>query len=318
MKIPPFLVWRCLIIGEQVVTEHGGRIDLLGINRDADLIIVELKRGKTSREVVGQVLDYASWVKALDYSGLNSISEDFLGKSLANAFTDAFFDTIPGNVNTNHSILIVASELDDSSERIVNYLASEHDLSINVVVFNFYKVGKDEFLGRAWLMDPVDVQERTEARHKAPWSGYWFVNVGEGQHRNWDDNRKYGFLSAGQAPWYSKAMKRLSEGDLVFAYMKGLGYVGYGKVNQQAKPIREFRVGDDQIPILDLELKAEVPDENMESLENSEWLVGIDWVKTFSRDDARTFKGAFANQNVVCKLRHEPTVEFLKREFEID
>jgi len=33
--------------------------------------------------------------------------------------------------------------------------------------------------------------------------------------------------------------------------------------------------------------------------------------------DAKTFKGVFANQNIVCKLRHEETVDFLIREFGI-
>jgi hypothetical protein len=39
--------------------------------------------------------------------------------------------------------------------------------------------------------------------------------------------------------------------------------------------------------------------------------------KPFSLSEAKTFKAAFANQNIVCKLRHEETVSFLIREFGI-
>lgn len=47
-----------LVIGRQVRTEHGGFIDLLAIDRDANLIVLELKKQQTPRDVVAQLLDY--------------------------------------------------------------------------------------------------------------------------------------------------------------------------------------------------------------------------------------------------------------------
>ena len=49
-----------LIIGQQVPTGYGGFIDLLSIDPVGNLVILELKKDKTSRETVAQVLDYAS------------------------------------------------------------------------------------------------------------------------------------------------------------------------------------------------------------------------------------------------------------------
>ncbi len=46
-----------LVIGEQVQTGYGGVIDLLCMDSKGDLVIVELKRAKTPREVTAQVLD---------------------------------------------------------------------------------------------------------------------------------------------------------------------------------------------------------------------------------------------------------------------
>ena len=42
-------------------------------------------------------------------------------------------------------------------------------------------------------------------------------------------------------------------------------------------------------------------------------VIGVHWIKVFTKEQAKTFKGVFANQNIVCKLRHPETVAFLKR-----
>ena len=44
-----------LIIGRQVITTYGGRIDLLGIDDQGKLVILELKRDRTPREIVAQI-----------------------------------------------------------------------------------------------------------------------------------------------------------------------------------------------------------------------------------------------------------------------
>ena len=54
-----------LVIGKQVLTEFGGKIDLLCMDSAGDTVVVELKRGRTPREVTAQALDYASWVRDL-------------------------------------------------------------------------------------------------------------------------------------------------------------------------------------------------------------------------------------------------------------
>ena len=51
---PSILSDRWLLIGRQVRTAHGGVVDLLALNADAQLIVIELKREQTPREVVAQ------------------------------------------------------------------------------------------------------------------------------------------------------------------------------------------------------------------------------------------------------------------------
>jgi hypothetical protein len=305
-----------LVIGRQVSTINRGRIDLLAIDLHGDLFILELKRDKTPRDIIAQVLDYASWIRELDYDQINEIATDYLKKSLPEVFREYFDEPLPESINTSHSMVIVASEFDESSERIVQYLSSEYKVNINVVFFSFFRQESMELVGRAWLKDPDEVEE-TKSRKRAPWSGWLFLNIGEGEHRNWDDNTKYGFIAAGQGARYSRELKRLKVGDKIFAYMQGLGYVGYGEVTQEAKMIKDFSPQNDGKLLLQLPLKASKAHQNSDSPELSEWVVGINWLKTFSREKAKTFKGVFANQHIVCELRQPETVQFLEKEFEL-
>ncbi len=50
---------------------------------------------------------------------------------------------------------------------------------------------------------------------------------------------------------------------------------------------------------------------------NCEWVVGVKWKKVLSREKPKTFPGAFAKQNIVCKLRDQRTLDFLRREFSV-
>ena len=48
-----------------------------------------------------------------------------------------------------------------------------------------------------------------------------------------------------------------------------------------------------------------------------EHAVGVEWKKHFQLSEAKTFKGVFANQNIVCKLTDAATVRFVREEFHI-
>ena len=52
-------------------------------------------------------------------------------------------------------------------------------------------------------------------------NGIYYVNVGEGETRNWDDCLRFGFLAAGGKPKWSDPLRGLEAGDVVVAYLKG-------------------------------------------------------------------------------------------------
>ena len=144
--------------------------------------------------MVSQLLDYASWIANLTAQQITSVADAFLPNGLAAAFQERFSIELPESLNADHSMVIIASQLDAASERIVQYLSKEYGVNINVIFFNYFKKGTDEFLGRSWLMgDPRTVEEKAESRKKLPWSGYWYVNV----DGNWEDCKEHAFISAG-------------------------------------------------------------------------------------------------------------------------
>ena len=66
-----------LVIGRQVRTPFGGIIDILAMDANGDLTVLELKRDRTPREVVAQLLDYASWVNTLSEEKIGEIFQKF-------------------------------------------------------------------------------------------------------------------------------------------------------------------------------------------------------------------------------------------------
>ena len=90
VRDPRILSSDWMLIGRQEITTFGGRIDLLAIAPDGSLVLIELKRDRTPREIVAQALDYASWLPSLTGDRLVQIYSRFRtvaawGKHSANA-----------------------------------------------------------------------------------------------------------------------------------------------------------------------------------------------------------------------------------------
>lgn len=154
-----------LVIGRQVATDFGGCIDLLCIDRDGDLAVVELKRDKTPREITAQVLDYGSWIQELSSERISAVADAFLGAGkLEEKFRARFAAELPETINAGHRLLVVGSEIDNSSERIIRYLSGSYGVNINAATFRYFKAdGGEEFLGRVFLIEPERVEQQSRS-----------------------------------------------------------------------------------------------------------------------------------------------------------
>jgi hypothetical protein len=322
---PQILSSEWMLIGRQEHTGLGGRIDLLAIAPDASLVLIELKRNRTPREIVAQALDYASWMEQLTADKIAQIYQRFSkGKTLGAAFKQHFGAELDEEtLNESHQIILVAAELDDSTERIITYL-NARDIAINVLFFQVFQHGGEQLLSRAWLIDPGETQANVATStktkgEKEPWNGEYYVSFG-GASRSWEDARKYGFISGGGGSWYSQTLKLLSPGDRVWVKIPKMGYVGVGRVTEAVLPIGAFNV---QTPagersVLEVLKYADRYKEDADDPDKAEHFVRVAWLDTVPEEKAVNELGLFGNQNTVCqpltpKWRH--TVERLKAHF---
>lgn len=288
VRDPTILSGEWMLIGRQEVTSHAGRIDLLAIAPDASLVLIELKRNRTPREIVAQALDYASWVEQLGPEKIAQIYQRFSnGDGLDAAFQRHFgMELDEEALNQSHQVIIVAAELDDSTERIISYLNSR-DIAINVVFFQVFQHGTEQFLSRAWLIDPGETQSNvvttTKAKgEKEPWNGEYYVSFGDLSSRSWEDARQYGFISAGGGTWYSQTLKLLSPGDRVWVKIPKTGYVGVGRVTEAVVSINDFVVKTPagERPALEVLKHADKYRRNSDDPAKAEYFVRVEWLDT--------------------------------------
>lgn len=325
MEAPQILSGEWMLIGRQEQTGHGGRIDMLAITPDASLVLIELKRNRTPREIVAQALDYASWVEQLTADKIAQIYQRFSqGGNLDADFKARFGSELDEDaLNASHQIILVAAELDNSTERIITYL-NARDIAINVIFFQVFQHGTEKLLSRAWLIDPGETQANvaTTAKvkgEKEPWNGEYYVSYG-GEHRSWEDAQKYGFVSGGGGSWYSQTLKLLSPGDRVWVKIPKTGYVGVGIVQEAVQSVKDFQVvtQDGDRPCLEVLQHAKSYQVNADDPEKAEYFVRVQWLDTVPMKKAINEVGLFGNTNTVCqpctpKWRH--TLERLKTLF---
>src|SRR5271157_8183 len=321
---PRMLSDEWMLIGRQEDTGFGGRIDLLAITPDGSLVLIEVKRERTPREVVAQALDYASWVEKLRAEDIAAIYRRFAsGKGLAEDFRQRFGQALDEDgLNQNHQIIIVAASLDDSTERIVAYL-SERDIPINVLCFQVFTNGAEQLLSRAWLLDPVRAQASAAATPvgpNEPWNGEFYCSYGHSEARSWADAVDFGFICGGGGAWYSKTLQLLSPDDRVWVKVPGSGFVGGGRVTGHAQPATTFKVKtpEGERLVTEVAKRGAYHREFLDDPERCEYFVPVRWLQTVPLEKAVQEIGLFGNQNTVCKPttpKWRSTVERLKEKF---
>ena len=322
---------RLMVIGREVSTAFGGRVDVLAIDAAGNLAVIELKRNRTPREIVAQILDYGSWVRNLT---ADEIAERFIDyqvrflktaspKSINEAFQEQF-GAVPDSLNSSHQLVIVAGSLDPSTERIVNYLMEDYGVEINAVFFRMFEDDERRYLTRAWLREPagpaMETMSRSTVRSGASgeWNGECYVSYGPIPGRSWPDAKKYGFVSAGGGKFYVGTLMSLQPAERVWVNVPGTGYVGVGEVVNAAVPLEQFTVNIEGIetPIVEAETETSWMDDE----EQGEYFVKVRWLKAVELHEAVKEIGFFGNQNTVARPRAQSwnfTVERLKTVWQV-
>ena len=313
-----------LVIGEQVRTSAGKLIDILCMDHSGNMIVVELKKDLTPRDVTAQVIDYAASVSKLSAEDIAQIYLNYSkGEQTLNAAYRNKYGTELDEATVNETVkmVIVAAKMDNGTERIIRFLRDTYQVDINILFFQVFRCGEQRLISRAWLAEDMEESTGAEVSRKDPWNGEYYVSFGE-DARNWDDAKKYGFISAGGGSFYTKTLGLLSPGDRVWVNIPRTGYVGVGIVEEpvaQAKDVI-FTIDGQNVQMQDLELRGDYFYAE-DDPERAEYIVKVKWIKTLARSKAVKELGFFGNQNTVCRPTAEKwnfTVERLKKLWNID
>ena len=325
-KTPEILGEELLIIGKEVILSSGKRLDLLAIDKQASLVVIELKRDDSGESAEWQAIKYTSYCANFLPEEIYSQFASYLEatETEAQKAIEEFIDSDIEELNETQRIILVSRQFNSEVISAVIWLR-EFGVDIQCTrLAPFTDLDGKLFITPETIIplpeakdyiEKKEKKQRSGAQEHREWTGCWFVNVGEGIHRNWSDNVKFGYIGAGQGKRYSSALKKLDVGDKIYAYIKGKGYVGIGEVTSPATMIRDFVVEESGTPLLEAGLTAPEADTNTDNEDLAEWAVGIRWIKTVEKEKAETFAGVFANQNVVCKLRDPQTLRFVKEKF---
>ena len=165
---PTVLGGDILIIGEQVQTKSGP-LDFLGIDRAGNILIIELKREHLPRVVLAQAVDYASDIANWDVIELNEeclkLHKQSLDTYIIENFDKVILEDIP--INQTQRIILVGTYIEESLQRMIEWLSSKFQVSINAILFKYIKTKSgDELLARTVIIPEEIEKERSQKQQR--------------------------------------------------------------------------------------------------------------------------------------------------------
>lgn len=311
------------------------RIDLLCLDRQANLIVVELKRTNDGGHMDLQAIRYAAMVAPMTFDRLIDAHRNYLAQTDRSTIDTQqnileFLQWDEPNEDTfANDVRIVLVSADFSTEITTAVLwLNERNLDIRCIKLSPHQLDNKIILNveqciplpeaQAYQVQQREKsnQQRQARRQQQEWTGYWFMNVGdEGgkhPHRSWEDCRKYGFMLAGGNEGWFDRIQRLTPGALFYAYISGSGFVGYGKVTAPAVPMKDFKTGDGK-NLTDQPLSKPPDFENLNDPVVCDYCVEVEWYKTLDREEAVLQQ--YGLRESPCRIRMAEMAEQLHQVF---
>lgn len=157
---PIILGQDIFIIGEQVRTKSGP-LDLLGIDKSGNLVVIELKRDKLPREAIAQALDYVSDISSWDLDKVSDECFKFSGLQLEDYLNENFegIELEELKVNENQRLLLVGFSIDEPLERMIEWLSNNYRVGVNAIILKYIQTKSgDEFIARTMII-PEDLEK---------------------------------------------------------------------------------------------------------------------------------------------------------------
>jgi len=219
-----------LVIAQSI--SYRNMADVLALDATGNLIIVEIKRDHSSRETVGQLLEYAAKMKVVTYDELNDISQKYKKRPTIDLY-DAFKifsddnDIEKDKLGTKQRIIIVAPDSDEGLQRIVTWLRS-YGVPIEFVPFSIFA---DE-QGQPKIFEIKGVQGTPDSVvSSSTWKNHWIFNTNETHSPGAYEKMFAGNVAAIYG--YKNGPRNLqgsSVGDIILAYVNQQGIMAIGTV----------------------------------------------------------------------------------------
>ena len=139
-----------LYVAQQESPGEGGVFDIIGVDEHGDIVIIELKRGRSPRDIVAQALEYAASIRNEEYERLNQRYREFVDEeeaSLQSKHTEYFSredDPLSKReYNTDQRVLLVGTDFTDLSLDMADFLR-EHGIDVICVSYGSFSSSHDD------------------------------------------------------------------------------------------------------------------------------------------------------------------------------
>lgn len=157
-----------VLIGKQVMT-RSGPIDLLGVDKSGNTVVIEIKRDELARVSLAQAIDYASNVAGWTAQRLGEVCATYTERTLEEVFNEAFPDVDLESINLNSTqrIVLVGFSIESALERMIEWLSDSFGVNVNAVVLSYVRtIGGEELLTKTSIISEEMEHERQRKQKK--------------------------------------------------------------------------------------------------------------------------------------------------------
>ena len=203
--------------------------DIYALDKKGDLYIFELKRWKSQKENILQILRYGQIYGQYSYEQLQDMLQKYENAgdlNLAQKHYEYFSETIPSKLNeadfnNQQHFVVITNGTDLDTRNAIKYW-QDKQLLIESIIYWLYVINEQVI----FEFDPYNPEKEVIIEEE---SKNYIVNT----NLTWSKTSYREMLDNSIAAAYGErkyGIENLKKGDIVFLYHNGIGVIAYGKV----------------------------------------------------------------------------------------
>ena len=188
---PSILKEDLLIVSEQIILPSGRQPDLIALDREGNLVIIELKRDDSGRDVYWQTVTYAAQFSEYSYLDIIEMYEDYRDKNEIDGTScqeliEDFIEVEIEKLNQKQRLIMASKEFHQDVLKASLWLL-DYGIDLKVIKLTPYKYEDDLLLLDSEVLIPtpgvedyirnkVDKIKKTDKGYVTPW---WSLKKGD-------------------------------------------------------------------------------------------------------------------------------------------